>query len=359
MSVPHHALPEARAEAPRIAVALLGTGAVGSELLSQLAKRRPEGLRLVAAANSSRQWTDPNGLDAGFVQQNLQRRDAGRAPAQLLEALDATGARHRVIIDATASNEVAHQHPFWLARGYHVVTANKALNGGSLDDWHAIDTATTHGNTRYAASATVGAGLPVIDTLRRWQISGDQTTRIEGVFSGSLSWLFNRYDGNQPFSELLFEARRLGYSEPDPRADLSGTDVARKLLILARNAGIALDPSQVRVENLVPTKLRDVPLADFEAGIDLLDRQLAERHATAQANHQVLRHTARFDRHGAHVGLVAIDADAPAASLQGSDNLFVLSSASYDEQPIIIRGPGAGTTVTAQALLADMLQLAA
>lgn len=352
------ALPTARARQPRLALALLGTGGVGRALLTLLATRQLPTLSLSGLANSSRQLVAAHGLDAASVLSRLDGQAVLRADQALLDTLDASGALHRVVVDATASEAVARRHPSWLARGYHVVTANKALNGGSLADWHAIINAADAGGTRYVASATVGAGLPVIDTLRRWQLSGDRATTIEGVFSGSLSWLFNRYDGSRPFSRLLAEARHAGYCEPDTRQDLSGADVARKLLILARSAGVELGLDQVEVENLVPAALRDVSAAGFEANLDLLDRDIAVRHAEANRQGRVLRYLARFDARGARVGLTAVTPDHPAAMLEGTENLFALSSNAYSREPLIIRGPGAGTTVTAQALLADVLQLA-
>lgn len=349
--------PRALTGHPVLAVGLLGNGAVGGALLARLAARRPAGILLCALANSTRQLADPAGLDAAEVGSRLASAERLRHDASLMRALDASGAHRRVLVDATASQAVARRHPYWLAQGYHVVTANKALNGGSSADWRVLAAAGDAGGARYAASATVGAGLPVIDTLARWCLGGDRVTAIGGVFSGCLSWLFNHYDGTQPFSELLRQARTKGYSEPDPRQDLSGQDVARKLLILARSAGLELDHKQVEVDNLVPQPLRELPLAAFEQRMGELDGCLAARLQSARSRGRVLRHMARLDDAGARVGLDEVLPDDPAACLRGSDNLFVLSSRSYSEQPVIIRGPGAGTGVTAQALLADILQL--
>ncbi len=343
---------------PRVALALLGTGGVGHALLAQLQARPQQQLALVGVANSRHQLLVPHGIEAADALRSLAQQAPHRSDLELLDALDASGATHRVIIDATASVEVARQHPIWLASGFHVVTANKALNGGSLTDWRAIGKAARAGSVQYAASATVGAGLPVIDILERWQRCGDRTSVIEGVFSGSLSWLFNQFDGSRPFSRLLDEAREAGYCEPDPRQDLSGGDVLRKLLILARTAGIALHVDQVAVENLVPAALRDVDPQQFHAEVELLDRQMARRLVEAEHEGCVLRHLARWSVNGARVGLHKLPRDHPAAQLQGTENLFVFSSACYDREPLIIRGPGAGTHVTAQALLADIHQLA-
>lgn len=342
---------------PRMAIALLGAGGVGKALLDQLARREAAQLSLAGLANSRCQIVRAAGIDVSVAVPQLDDQAPGRADLDLLDALDRSGALHRVIVDATASEIVASRHPGWLARGYHVVTANKALNGGSLADWHAVGEASQTGGGHYGMSATVGAGLPVIDTLKRWHACGDRVTAIEGVFSGSLSWLFNNYDGKRPFSELLAEAVAAGYCEPDARQDLSGADVARKLLILARTAGIDLELDQIEVENLVPEDLRASNAGFFKQQSWQLDHLMAWRHAEARNKGCVLRYLARFDAAGARVGLQAVKPDHPAAQLEGTDNLFALSSDSYARQALVIRGPGAGTRITAQALLADMLQL--
>ena len=353
----------AEALAPRaatrrdIAVVLFGTGKVGGAFLQLLRTPAGEHLRLVGAANSRHQQTQPEVLAERRLRERLNIAGEARDDAALLHALLASGARDKVIIDATASAELAARHPDWLVRGCHVVTANKALAGGTLDGWHALQTASQ--DTHYGDSATVGAGLPALATLRRLHACGDKVTRIEGVFSGSFSYLFNHYDGRCPFSTLLREACALGYTEPDPRADLSGEDVARKLLILARAAGFPLQRSDIEVENLVPEALRDVPQDEFLDRLDELDAPVAARHAAAVSHDCVLRYLARFDADGrARVGLAEVPAPHPAAHLQGADNLFAFTTQRYAQRPLVIQGAGAGPEVTAQALLGDILDLA-
>ncbi len=339
------------------AVVLLGTGVVGGAFLKLLDTPAAASLRLVGAANSRRQQVNPAHLADRGLRERLKSEGDVRDDARLLAALETCGTTSRVIIDATASVGLATRHPEWLARGCHVVTASKALAGGDLADWRALQGALARGG-RYGDSATVGAGLPVLATLRRLRACGDRLLALEGVFSGSLSWLFNRYDGTRPFSALLREARACGYTEPDPRADLSGEDVARKLLILARNAGFALDRDAVEVTSLVPEALRALDAGAFLDRLEILDAPLAARHAEAAARGHVLRHLARLDRHGrARVGLVEVPAGHPAARLRGTDNLFALTTTRYRAQPLVIQGPGAGPEVTAQALLGDVLAL--
>jgi aspartokinase/homoserine dehydrogenase 1 len=353
----------AEAECPRvasqqdIAVVLLGTGKVGGAFLQLL--RTPAGgnLKLVGAANSRHQQTRPAALAERRLRERLDVGGDVRDDAVLLRALHAHGAARKVVIDATASCGLAARHPEWLAHGCHVVTANKALAGGDLAGWRALQAGCAQGSC-YGDSATVGAGLPALATLRRLHACGDRVTRIEGVFSGSFSYLFNHYDGRQPFSALLGEACVLGYTEPDPRADLSGEDVARKLLILARAAGFPLQRAEIKVENLVPEALRSVTRAEFVGRLGALDGAMALRLGAARSRGRVLRYLARFDTDGAAwVGLTEVASDHPAAHLQGADNLFAFTTQHYRQHPLVIQGAGAGPEVTAQALLGDVLAL--
>ncbi|WP_130619580.1 homoserine dehydrogenase [Dyella amyloliquefaciens] len=340
-----------------IAAVLLGTGVVGGAFLKLLNTPAASSIRLVGAANSRRQQTHAEQLADRALREKLKSHGDVRDDAALLSALDANDASVKVIIDATACGTLASRHSEWLARGYHVVTANKSLAGGDLPGWRALQAALAQGG-RYGDSATVGAGLPVISTLRRLRHCGDALLTLEGVFSGSLSYLFNQYDGSQPFSALLRRARELGYTEPDPRSDLSGEDVARKLLILARCAGFALRPDEVEVESLVPESLRGVDVETFLARLEELDEPLATRHAEAASRGGSLRFLARLNQRGrARVGLVEVPANHPATRLYGTDNQFALSTTRYNTQPLVIQGPGAGPEVTAQALLGDVLAL--
>ena len=341
-----------------VAIALLGSGVVGSALLRLLATPAANGLHLVGIANSRTQVTASRGLVPTRVLDALSASTHARADDDLIRALQASGAAQRVIVDATASTQTAARHAQWLAAGLHVVSANKAALGDALASWRAVRSGTLLGAVHYGDAATVGAGLPVLSTLRRLRECGDRLLALEGVFSGTLSWLFNHYDGSRPFSQLVREARTLGYTEPDPRIDLGGTDVARKLLILARSAGHAIDASDVAIESLVPEALRDVDVDTFLARLAAFDAALEARRARAAASGRVLRYLARVDEGGiARVGLAEVEPTHPAARLAGTDNLFALTTQRYRAQPLVIQGPGAGPEVTAQALLGDLLAI--
>jgi homoserine dehydrogenase len=278
--------------------------------------------------------------------------------AAVEDALAGTGTR--IVIDATASEAVAAQHAHWLARGIHVVTACKLGQGGPLARWDAIQEARRRGGARYGDSATVGAGLPILRTLRELQAGGDRIHAVAGVLSGSLAWLFHHYDGLRPFSNFVRAARDAGYTEPDPRDDLSGEDVRRKLLILARSAGQPLESAAVEVGSLVPDALRALAPEALDAALPALDAPLRERYATAYKRGEKLRFIARLQAGGrATVGLEALPADDPLAIGGGTDNRVAIWSDRYAERPLVVQGPGAGAQVTAAAMLDDALAIQA
>jgi homoserine dehydrogenase len=269
----------------------------------------------------------------------------------------------RIVIDATASETVAERHAHWLTQGIHVVTACKLGAGTALARWQAIRAGGERGSTCYGDSATVGAGLPLLRSLRDLQDGGDRILAIAGVLSGSLAWLFRRYDGMRPFSALVRQARDAGYTEPDPRDDLSGEDVRRKLLILARAAGLPLAPEDVVVESLVPPALARLSCHEVDTGLDSLDASLRARYAAAWKQGGRLGFVARLETRGARlqarVGLEMLRADDPLTGGVGTDNRVAIWSDRYAQQPLVIQGPGAGAEVTAAALLDDALRIAA
>jgi aspartokinase/homoserine dehydrogenase 1 len=267
---------------------------------------------------------------------------------------------HTVIIDCSGSAEVADRYAGWLAAGIHVVTPNKQAGSGPLARYEAIRAAADASGARFRYEATVGAGLPVITTLRDLVDTGDAVTSIEGIFSGTLAWLFNKYDGSVPFSELVTQARGMGYTEPDPRDDLSGVDVARKLVILAREAGRAISLDDVSVESLVPEALRQASVDDFMAQLQTVDAGFAQRLADAHARGNVLRYVAQLPPDRApSVGLVELPAHHAFANLRLTDNVVQFTTRRYCENPLVVQGPGAGPEVTAAGVFADLLRVAA
>ena len=348
------------------AIGVIGPGNVGAALLDQLHAAQPQllgkanlDLRLRAIASSKKMLLDARGINSDWRERFEVTEDAldlDRFTAHLTES----HLPHQVIVDCSASPAVADRYAQWLAAGIHVVTPNKQAGAGPLGRFDAIREAAAASGARFRYEATVGAGLPVISTLRDLVDTGDTVMSVEGIFSGTLAWLFNKYDGSVPFSQLVTEARGLGYTEPDPRDDLSGTDVARKLVILAREAGRDMTLEDVQVESLVPADLRQASVEDFMARLGEVDAAFAAKLASAKAAGKVLRYVARLDGEGrASVGLVELPDDHAFANLRLTDNIVQFTTRRYCDNPLIVQGPGAGPEVTAAGVFADVLRVAA
>lgn len=347
-------------------VGVIGPGNVGAALLEQLhnsqaqllAKARLD-LRLRAVTSRSRMLLDQRGLRGNWK----AAFEAAAEPADLdrfTEHLLSARLPYTLIIDCSGAPEVADRYAGWLQAGIHVVTPNKQAGAGPLPRYQAIRSAAEASGARFRYEATVGAGLPVITTLRDLVDTGDEVTAISGIFSGTLAWLFNKYDGSVPFSELVTQARAMGYTEPDPRDDLSGVDVARKLVILAREAGYPLSLEQVTVESLVPEALRRASVEEFMARLHEVDAAFGQRLAQARGRGNVLRYVATFKPGQApSVGLVELAADHAFANLRLTDNVVQFTTRRYCDNPLVVQGPGAGPEVTAAGVFADVLRVAA
>ena len=351
-----------------LSVGLIGPGNVGRSLLAQLAEALPRfanepriehrlELRLRALASSRKMLLSNAHVDPSQAVAALQNGEDVDL-ARFAEHVRAEHLPHALIVDCSGSDAVASHYPQWLSMGIHVVTPSKHAGSGPLSRYAAIREAEKHGGL-FRYEATVGAGLPVIQTLRSLLDTGDALTAIEGVLSGTLAWLFNRFDGSKPFSELVMEARTLGYTEPDPRDDLSGSDVARKLVILAREAGWSLSLQDVEVENLVPTGLRDVPREIFLERLSGLDAPMLARLEAARAQGRSLRYLARLGGDGrGRVGLTMPDPDHASLHSRLTDNLIQFRTRRYANNPLVVQGPGAGADVTAAGVFGDILAIA-
>lgn len=347
--------------APREArLALLGTGTVGKAFVHRYQRLRGQlGLPPLTLIANSR---DAQACGGDCVAVLEEVASSGRCPGTVEIDPDAF-LRGDIVVDASASDDVARRHADWLRRGVHVVTANKLGVGACLERAHEIAGAQRVGRARYGDAATVGAGLPLIRTIRELARGGDRMRSIEGVLSGSLAWLFNHYDGMRPFSGFVREARDAGYTEPDPRIDLAGEDVRRKLLILARAAGVPLRAEDVVVESLVPEVLAQARVDEIDALLPTLDGTLRARFRAAYKDGAKLRFVGRLDIAGdgvasASVGLRALPGGHALCNGSGTDNQVAIRSCRYDAQPLVIQGPGAGAEVTAAALLDDVIAIA-
>ena len=350
-------------------VILLGAGAIGCELIVQIGWGSVVSpLRICGLIDSSGYLFDQNGLSRRHLLQAVAQKSAGGKLASMNEGIAAlagdalarigTHALSRpVLVDVTAADTTELLEAS-LARGWDIVLANKIpLAGSQASADHLTEVAREHGR-QILHEATVGAGLPVIDTVRKLLQTGDRITRIEGCPSGTLGFLFGELGRGRSFSSALRDAIAAGYTEPDPRIDLSGIDVARKAIILARMMGYRGELADTTIQSLVPANLRSVTPAEFIERLDELDPSWAETVRQASARGEVLRYRARVSPRSLVVGLVAVPANDPLAALSGTDNQFAFTTTRYRDQPLVIRGPGAGPAVTAAGVHNDLLQLA-
>jgi len=349
-----------------LSIGLIGPGTVGRVLLEQIAGQVERlrslnvDLRVRAIATSKRMLLEETEIDLRHWPAALAARGVPLDLDKFAQHVQADYIPHTVIIDCTASADIAARYRDWLGRGLHVVTPNKKANSGPLPYYRAIQEARRAAGSHYLYEATVGAGLPVIHTLRDLRETGDEVTNIEGIFSGTLAYLFNVFDGREPFSSIVRAAKQKGYTEPDPRDDLSGVDVARKLIILAREMGLTLELADVQIEGLVPEAVQSCGIEEFMQRLPEFDRAMAETLAAARAEGQVLRYVGRIDSLGkATVRLTRLDAKHAFGNIALTDNVVRFATRRYCDNPLIVQGPGAGPEVTAGGVFSDLLRLAA
>ncbi|MSQ91754.1 MAG: bifunctional aspartate kinase/homoserine dehydrogenase I [Gammaproteobacteria bacterium] len=349
-----------------LSIGLIGPGAVGSALIeqieSQAARFRRDfnlDLRVRGIAGSRRMLLADGAIDLRRWREELDQYgellDLDRFAAHV--AVDHLP--HRVMIDCTADAGVAGRYATWFAAGLHVVTPNKKANSAGFAEFLRMQQARREAGTHYLYEATVGAGLPIMLTVRDLRETGDGIRTIEGMFSGTLAYLFNVYDGSVPFSTIVADARARGFTEPDPRDDLSGMDFARKLVILGREMGLPLELAGVEVENLVPEELRECGVAEFLERLPAHDARMRELHGAAQREGRVLRYVGRLTAAGkATVSLEHLEAHHAFANMALTDNVVRFVTDRYCENPLIVQGPGAGPAVTAGGVFGDLLRLA-
>jgi len=350
-----------------ISVGVIGPGTVGKVLLNQLASqsaRLQSDARLDFRVRGLLTTTRMLLAEGGVPLDTWQERFAEDATAadfdKFMEHVRVDYLPHTVLIDCTASADIAKRYPEWLAAGIHVITPNKKANSADLPFYHRLRDARRAGAAHYLYETTVGAGLPVVQTLRDLRETGDEITSVEGIFSGTLAYLFNTYDGKKAWSDIVRDARQRGYTEPDPRDDLSGMDVARKLIILGREMGLGLEMADVKVESLVPAGLDQGSIEDFMARLHQHDSGMNDRLETARARGKVLRYVGRLTADGkATVGVVELDTKHAFANIALTDNVVRFATRRYCDNPLIVQGPGAGPEVTAGGVFADLLRLAA
>jgi aspartokinase/homoserine dehydrogenase 1 len=349
-----------------LSIGVIGTGLIGSTFLGQLSSRmealrsrRGIDLRVRGIMNSRKMILHDRQLVLEGWEDELCASTSEADIERFVNHVHTAHLPHAVIIDATASAELPRHYESWLSRGINIITPNKKGNAGPFASYRSLRETARKYQRYFLYETNVGAGLPIIQTLRGLIETGDEIIRIEGVLSGTLSYIFNSLDGAGTFSEVVREAHALGLTEPDPREDLSGVDVARKLIILAREMGLEVEMEAVHVESMVPEDLRSASVEEYLNRLGIHDQAVAGLLDGARARGQVLRYAGAIDIDGhMSAGLRTYPLDHPFANLTGSDNIVSFQTARYNTQPMIVRGPGAGPEVTAAGVFADLLRLA-
>ncbi|KAL4755384.1 homoserine dehydrogenase [Aspergillus terricola var. indicus] len=360
-----------------IYLGVIGVGGVGTAFLNQLA-RLPNAPKLILLARSSQTLLSPTpsytpaipAAEWKTAVETPSLTKSGTLTPDEIAAYLASAPGRSILVDNTSDPALASTYPVFLRKGISVVTPNKKGFSSDLSLWKEIFAAAAEGKAFVYHESTVGAGLPVISTLKDLVKTGDEVTRIEGVFSGTLSFLFNTFapasgSSSAKWSEVVSQAKELGYTEPDPRDDLNGMDVARKLTILARIAGLDVQsPDSFPIESLIPAELASLPssadgIAQFMERLPEFDSQMAAIKEGAEKAGKVVRYVGSVDvaKKEVRVGLQQFDKDSAIAGLKGSDNIISFYTRRYGSNPLIVQGAGAGGDVTAMGVTADLLKV--
>ncbi|KAL7531758.1 hypothetical protein ACHAXR_004215 [Thalassiosira sp. AJA248-18] len=338
-----------------------GTGLIGSALLDMMKTKRAPGIDCIGYCNSRKgvKLSSDGGEETTTWKGDVQFTDDYVANNL------APGSTNICIADCSASDAVSDNYHKWLSKGWHVATPNKKCNSGPLDRYQkCIDASNSENGGKWYVEATIGAGLPIVSTLRTLVATGDEIRTVRGIFSGTMSFLFNTWDGRSAFSEVVQSAKEAGYTEPDPRDDLNGMDVARKVVIAARESGLMISLEDVSIESLVPEELENVSAEEFMKRFGEGDAAMSEKAAKADAEGKVLRFVGEVDvkSQKAEVKLAEFPRSHPFAGLSGADNILEIETQRYGPEgsstPLIIRGPGAGAAVTAAGVYGDIIALA-
>jgi aspartokinase/homoserine dehydrogenase 1 len=344
---------------------MVGVGLIGSTLLEQIKEQaaylkeaQSLEVKVVALANSRKMLFDETGIDLDTWQERLEACEVPMNMHDFVLRMDDLNLSNSVFVDNTANDQITDYYESILDASISISTPNKIATSSAYLKYERLKNIARKRGVQFRYETNVGAGLPVIGTLNDLITSGDRIRKIEAVLSGSLSFIFNHFTPDQPFSSIVRQAKEKGYTEPDPREDLGGFDVRRKLVILARESGIPLEPETVEIESILPESCRAAEsVDDFFVELEKADDHFAELVRKARDEGKVLRMIGSLEGEQARVALEAVDSDHPFYTLSGSDNMIVFTTDRYRERPLVVRGPGAGAEVTAAGVFAEVISI--
>ncbi len=345
-------------------VFLMGIGTVGSNLLQQLQtqqekllKEKHLKIKLTGIANSRKMVFKRDGIDISTFMESLEKSDKISTLQGFADEVKAMNIYNSVFVDCTASDEVATLYKEILSSNISIVTANKVAASSNYENYSEIKKIAKRKGVKFLFETNVGAGLPIINTLNDLVNSGDKILKIEAVLSGTLNFIFNTISERIPLSQTIIMAKEEGYSEPDPRIDLSGVDVARKILILARESGYPIEMDEIKINKFVPDTFFEGSLDKFWNTISELDAEFEQNRIRLESGNKKWRFVAKFENGNAEVGLQEVDSKHPFYDLEGSNNLVMYTTERYHEFPMLIKGYGAGASVTAAGVFADLIKV--
>jgi aspartokinase/homoserine dehydrogenase 1 len=343
---------------------IAGTGLVGSSLMKQLQKQSSTLLNehnlkvnLMGVINTKKMLIDKKGISLENYKEAMKSSEEKGDIISFIQQMTKLNLRNSVFIDCTADEDVASRYEDILSRYVSIVAANKIACSSGLDYYQKLRSMASERGVRFMYETTVGAGLPIIKTINDLIVSGDKIIKIEAVLSGTMNFIFNEIGPDMPLSDAIRKAREKGYSEPDPRVDLSGTDVVRKIMILGREAGYSIEKSDVQVNKFLPDECFEGDLNDFFEKVKKYDSQFEQKRKELSAQNKKWRFFATLDRGKAKVELLTIGEDHPSYNLEGSNNIILFTTDRYKELPMVIKGYGAGAEVTAAGVFADLMRV--